>query len=72
VQALNACGVTNFFSVNVLEIRTSARASRNTPTGPTIPQLYVKGRVRRRSDIVKEMYQSGELQEASGRLKQKA
>jgi monothiol glutaredoxin len=33
VQALNACGVKNFFSVNVLENPTSARASRNTPTG---------------------------------------
>ena len=62
VQALNACGVKQFFSVNVLEnpdIREGIKAYANWPT---IPQLYVNGEFVGGSDIVKEMYQSGELQ----------
>ena len=62
VQVLNACGVQNFFTVNVLadaEIRQGIKAYANWPT---IPQLYVNGEFVGGSDIVKEMYQSGELQ----------
>jgi monothiol glutaredoxin len=62
VQALHACGVREFFSVNVLEdpdIREGVKAYANWPT---IPQLYVNGEFVGGADIVREMYQSGELQ----------
>ena len=62
VQVLNACGVQDFFSVNVLaepEIRQGIKQYANWPT---IPQLYVNGEFVGGSDIVREMYESGELQ----------
>jgi monothiol glutaredoxin len=62
VQVLNACGVTDFHSVNVLadaEIREGIKQYANWPT---IPQLYINGEFVGGSDIMREMYQSGELQ----------
>ena len=72
VQALNACGVQQFFSVNVLEnpdIRQGIKAFANWPT---IPQLYVNGEFVGGSDIMKEMYQSGELQKLLEGVRQQA
>ncbi len=40
-----------------------ARASRSSATGRPFPQLYVKGEFVGGCDIVREMYQSGELVE---------
>lgn len=62
VQILKACGVNDFLAVNVLaepEIRDGIKAYANWPT---IPQLYIKGQFVGGSDIMKEMYQNGELQ----------
>src|SRR5262245_19200588 len=62
VQILKACSVSELFTVNVLEepeIRQGIKAYANWPT---IPQLYVKGEFDGGSDIMSEMYQSGELQ----------
>ena len=59
---LRACGVTDFFSVNVLadpEIRQGVKEFSNWPT---IPQLYVNGQFVGGSDILAELYQKGELQ----------
>ncbi len=59
---LRACGVTDFFSVNVLadpEIRQGIKEFSNWPT---IPQLYVNGQFIGGSDILAELYQKGELQ----------
>jgi monothiol glutaredoxin len=61
VQVLDHLGV-EFRDVDVLaneEIRQGIKAFSDWPT---IPQLYVKGEFIGGSDIVKEMYQSGELQ----------
>ncbi len=72
VQVLNACGVQDFVSVNVLaepEIRQGIKEFANWPT---IPQLYVNGEFVGGSDIIKEMYQSGELQKLLQGLAQKA
>src|SRR5688572_7376101 len=72
VQVLNACGVQDFLSVNVLadaEIRQGIKSYANWPT---IPQLYVNGEFVGGSDIMKEMYQSGELQKLLQGLAQKA
>ena len=62
VQILKACGVQDFTAVNVLadlEIRDGIKAYANWPT---IPQLYIKGEFVGGADIVREMYQQGELQ----------
>jgi monothiol glutaredoxin len=62
VQILRACGAQDFFSVNVLEdpdIRQGIKAFANWPT---IPQLYVAGEFVGGSDIMRELYESGELQ----------
>jgi monothiol glutaredoxin len=72
VQALNACGVTSFFSVNVLENPDIRQGIKDFANWPTIPQLYVKGEFVGGSDIVKEMYQSGELQKLLEGVKQQA
>jgi len=68
VQVLNACGVGEFHSVNVLadpEIRQGIKEFANWPT---IPQLYVNGEFVGGSDIMREMYQSGELQKLLAEL----
>jgi len=62
VQILNACGA-EFTSIDVLsdpEVREGVKQFSNWPT---IPQLYVKGEFVGGSDIMMEMYQSGELKE---------
>jgi len=72
VQALQACGVSNFATVNVLadpEIRQGIKEYANWPT---IPQLYVNGEFVGGADILREMYQSGELQKLLEGLKQQA
>jgi monothiol glutaredoxin len=61
VQILNYLGV-DYSSANVLEsdeLRDGIKAYTNWPT---IPQLYVKGEFIGGADIVREMFQSGELQ----------
>ena len=72
VQALNACGVKSFFSVNVLENPDIREGIKSYANWPTIPQLYVNGEFVGGSDIMKEMYQSGELQKLLEGLKQGA
>ena len=62
VQMLQACGLKDFAAVDVLadpEIRTGIKAYANWPT---IPQLYINGELVGGADIVREMYESGELQ----------
>jgi monothiol glutaredoxin len=61
VQILNYLGV-DFQSANVLEneeLRDGIKAYTNWPT---IPQLYVKGEFVGGADIIREMFQAGELQ----------
>ena len=52
----------NFKSVNVLENEELRQGIKTFSDWPTIPQLYIKGEFLGGSDIVKEMYESGELQ----------
>ncbi len=62
VQILKACGVQDFAAVDVLadpDIRVGIKSYANWPT---IPQLYIKGEFVGGADIVREMYQQGELQ----------
>jgi monothiol glutaredoxin len=62
IEILKRCGVSDFLAVDVLAdaaIREGIKAYANWPT---IPQLYVNGEFLGGCDIMREMYQSGELQ----------
>ena len=52
----------DFESVNVLEHDDVRQGIKNFANWPTIPQLYVKGEFVGGCDIIKEMFESGELQ----------
>ena len=62
VQVLNACGVNEFASVNVLADQAVREGIKQYANWPTIPQLYVNGEFVGGSDIMREMFESGELQ----------
>ena len=64
IQILKACGVDtrNITTVNVLEDPEVREGIKTYSQWPTIPQLYVKGEFVGGSDIMMEMYESGELQ----------
>lgn len=61
-QVLERLGVEAFKDVNVLADPELREAIKQFSNWPTIPQLYVKGEFIGGCDIVREMYQSGELQ----------
>ena len=65
IQILKACGVDPkaVKTVNVLEDDGIRQGIKNYSQWPTIPQLYVKGEFIGGSDIMMEMYESGELQQ---------
>ncbi len=62
VQVLKACGVDDLATFNVLEDEQVRQGIKDYANWPTIPQLYVNGEFVGGSDIMMEMYQSGELQ----------
>jgi len=61
VAALNAVGKPYAF-VNIFEDDEIRQGLKSYSNWPTFPQLYVKGELIGGSDIVVEMYHSGELQ----------
>jgi monothiol glutaredoxin len=61
VMLLTNCGA-KFASVNVLEEPEIRQGIKDFSQWPTIPQLYVQGEFIGGSDIMNEMYASGELQ----------
>ncbi len=62
VQILEACGADNVATVNVLADDNIRQGVKDFSQWPTVPQLYVNGEFVGGSDIMREMYQSGELQ----------
>ncbi|MCG3189437.1 MAG: Glutaredoxin 4 [Burkholderiaceae bacterium] len=62
IQVLDACGVEKLTTVNVLDDEAVRQGIKQYANWPTIPQLYVNGEFVGGSDIMTEMYQSGELQ----------
>ena len=54
---------TEFVTVDVLSNDTVRQGIKEYSNWPTIPQLYVKGEFVGGSDIMTEMYESGELKE---------
>jgi monothiol glutaredoxin len=63
IQVLRACGVHDPMTVNVLEDEDIRQGIKTYANWPTIPQLYVNGEFVGGSDIMMEMYQTGELQQ---------
>ena len=62
VQILDHLGVT-YKGLNVLDSDDLREGIKSYSNWPTIPQLYVKGEFVGGCDIVREMFQTGELQE---------
>lgn len=60
VQILNKLGVV-FVDINILEDQEMRQGIKDFSDWPTIPQLYIKGEFIGGCDIVRELYQSGEL-----------
>jgi monothiol glutaredoxin len=61
-QLLKMCGAHDIFTVDVLQNPEIREGIKQFANWPTIPQLYVNGEFVGGCDIMKEMYQSGELQ----------
>jgi monothiol glutaredoxin len=63
VSLLKASGAEKIVAINVLEDPEIRQGIKEYSNWPTIPQLYVKGEFIGGSDIMGEMYESGELKE---------
>ncbi len=63
IQILQALGA-EFVTVDVLSNDAVRQGIKEYSNWPTIPQLYIKGEFLGGSDIMTEMYESGELKEA--------
>jgi monothiol glutaredoxin len=61
IQIIKACGVKDLTTVNVLEDEAVRQGIKEYANWPTIPQLYVDGEFLGGSDIMVEMFESGEL-----------
>jgi monothiol glutaredoxin len=61
IQILKACGVENIATVNVLDDPEVRQGIKDFSNWPTVPQLYVKGEFIGGTDIMNEMFASGEL-----------
>ncbi|HEX5638262.1 MAG TPA: Grx4 family monothiol glutaredoxin [Burkholderiaceae bacterium] len=62
IQLLKQAGATNLVTINVLEDDDVRQGVKEFANWPTIPQLYVNGQFVGGSDIMMEMFESGELQ----------
>jgi len=63
LKILASCGVKDFLAVNVLEDEEIRQGIKEYSNWPTIPQLYINGEFIGGSDIMAEMFESGELQQ---------
>lgn len=61
VQVMDRLSVKDYKVVNVLEDPEIRQGIKEFTDWPTIPQLYVKGEFIGGCDIIREMYESGEL-----------
>ena len=68
-QLLKMCGAQEIFTVDVLQDQEIREGIKQYANWPTIPQLYVNGEFVGGCDIMREMYQSGELQKLIGDAK---
>jgi monothiol glutaredoxin len=63
IQLLKECGIKSPHTINVLENNDIRQKVKEYSSWPTIPQLYVHGEFIGGSDIMTEMFESGELQQ---------
>jgi monothiol glutaredoxin len=63
VEILKRCGVNDYLAVDVLQDPEIRQGIKEYSNWPTVPQLYVNGEFVGGCDIMREMYQSGELQQ---------
>ena len=63
IQILKASGASELKTFNVLEDEGVRKGIKEYANWPTIPQLYIDGEFVGGSDIMMEMYESGELQQ---------
>jgi monothiol glutaredoxin len=61
-RILKAAGVNNYLAVNLLQYPDILEGIKEFANWPTIPLLFINGEFIGGSDIMTEMYQSGELQ----------
>ncbi|WP_422012650.1 Grx4 family monothiol glutaredoxin [Roseateles sp.] len=64
IQILKAAGAGDLKTFNVLEDEEVRQGIKAYANWPTIPQLYINGEFVGGSDIMMEMYESGELHQA--------
>jgi monothiol glutaredoxin len=65
-EILKRCGASDVYTVDVLQNPEIREGIKQFANWPTIPQLYVDGEFVGGCDIMREMYQSGELQKLIG------
>jgi monothiol glutaredoxin len=63
VQILQACNAQNVVTIDVLQDPAIRDGIKQFANWPTIPQLYIKGEFVGGSDIMRSLYESGELQQ---------
>lgn len=61
-EILKRCGVKEYTSVNILMDEEIRQGIKDYANWPTVPQLYIQGEFVGGCDIMREMYQDGELQ----------
>ena len=66
IQILKQAGARNLVTVNVLDDDDVRQGIKDFSNWPTIPQVYIDGQFVGGSDILMEMFESGELAEALG------
>lgn len=66
IQILKTCGIDQPFTVDVLSNPDIRQGIKEYANWPTIPQLYINGEFVGGADIMREMYQSGELKKMLG------
>jgi monothiol glutaredoxin len=71
VECLKLAGFENFATVNVLENEDVRAALKEYSDWPTFPQLYIKGEFIGGADIVKDMFDDGELQKLAAEINSK-
>ena len=69
-EILKRSGVENYLAVDVLQDAEIRQGIKEYANWPTIPQLYVNGEFVGGCDILREMYQSGELKEVFAKSEQ--
>ena len=63
IQLMKACGVDDLKTFNVFDDEAVRQGIKDYAQWPTIPQLYIHGEFVGGSDIMTEMYESGELRQ---------